>query len=245
MSTLIQSSVWNFCHWVADVPPDETSPAARSKEKRLYSQARLSKMADSRSKNINTNRKKSVKKNRNPIRLCILPFYTIIFTLQKRPNSCLVKPKPQNHKSCQRTAHYMAEASLLSFPFPSCPARFLLLSLQPPCDTKRPLWWRELWSHFIIVGFIYHCCRYYLCNLRLQHVYHWPGIVQPLTTQLAVQAMCPVWLTPDKCWGREATDWRALTNLCCSPVHSWTCVCNFVCKQFMASILPQLNFQPL
>ena len=128
-------------------------------------------MADSRSKNINMNRKKSVKKNGNPIRLCILPFYTIIFTLQKRPNSCLVKPKPQNHKSCQRTALYMAEASLLSFPFPSCPTRFLLLSPQPPCDTKRPLWWRELWSHFIIVGIIYHCCRYYLCNLFIMQGY--------------------------------------------------------------------------
>ena len=33
------SSVWNFCHWVADVPPLETSPAAKSKEKRMFSQA--------------------------------------------------------------------------------------------------------------------------------------------------------------------------------------------------------------
>ena len=40
----------------------------------------------------------------------------------------------------------------------------------------------------------------------------------------------------------EATDWRALANLCYSPVHSWTCVCNFDCKQFIASILPQLSF---
>ena len=32
-------SVWNFCRWSgADVPPGETSIAARSKEKRLYSQ---------------------------------------------------------------------------------------------------------------------------------------------------------------------------------------------------------------
>ena len=36
------SSVWNFCHWVADVPPRETSPAARSEEKRLFWQARRS-----------------------------------------------------------------------------------------------------------------------------------------------------------------------------------------------------------
>ena len=31
------SSVWDFCHWVADVPPLETSPAAKSEEKRLFS----------------------------------------------------------------------------------------------------------------------------------------------------------------------------------------------------------------
>ena len=30
------SSVWNFCHWGADVPPGETSLAGRSKEKGLY-----------------------------------------------------------------------------------------------------------------------------------------------------------------------------------------------------------------
>ena len=35
------SLVWNFCRWGADVPPDETSLATRSKEKRLYSQARI------------------------------------------------------------------------------------------------------------------------------------------------------------------------------------------------------------
>ena len=35
------SSVWNFCHWVADVPPRETSPVAKSKEKRMFSQASL------------------------------------------------------------------------------------------------------------------------------------------------------------------------------------------------------------
>ena len=34
------SSVWNFCPWVADViPPRETSPAAKSEEKRMFSQA--------------------------------------------------------------------------------------------------------------------------------------------------------------------------------------------------------------
>ena len=35
------SLVWNFCCWSADVLPDETSLATRSKEKRLYSQARI------------------------------------------------------------------------------------------------------------------------------------------------------------------------------------------------------------
>ena len=34
------SSVWNFCHWVADVPPCETSPEAKSEEKRMFPQAR-------------------------------------------------------------------------------------------------------------------------------------------------------------------------------------------------------------
>ena len=35
------SSVWNFCRWVADVPPRETSPAAKSEEKRMFSQATI------------------------------------------------------------------------------------------------------------------------------------------------------------------------------------------------------------
>ena len=33
------TSLWNFCRWVADVPPRETFPAARSEEKWLFSQA--------------------------------------------------------------------------------------------------------------------------------------------------------------------------------------------------------------
>ena len=33
------SSVWNFCCWVADVPPGETSLAVKSEEKRMFSQA--------------------------------------------------------------------------------------------------------------------------------------------------------------------------------------------------------------
>ena len=36
------SSVWNFCRWVADVPPRETSPAAKSEEKRMFSQTMFS-----------------------------------------------------------------------------------------------------------------------------------------------------------------------------------------------------------
>ena len=34
------SSVWNFCRWVADFPPRETSPAAKSEEKLMFSQVR-------------------------------------------------------------------------------------------------------------------------------------------------------------------------------------------------------------
>ena len=37
--TNFTSSVWNFCRWVADVP-HETSPAMKSEEKRMFSQAR-------------------------------------------------------------------------------------------------------------------------------------------------------------------------------------------------------------
>ena len=33
------SSVWNFCRWVADVPPRETSPATRREKKQLFWQA--------------------------------------------------------------------------------------------------------------------------------------------------------------------------------------------------------------
>ena len=32
------SSVRNFCCWIVDVPPRETSPAAKSEEKRMFSQ---------------------------------------------------------------------------------------------------------------------------------------------------------------------------------------------------------------
>ena len=39
LRTDITSSVWNFCRWDADVHPREMSPAERSVEKRLFSQA--------------------------------------------------------------------------------------------------------------------------------------------------------------------------------------------------------------
>ena len=35
-------SVQNFCRWIADVPPRKTSPAGKSEEKRLLSQAGFS-----------------------------------------------------------------------------------------------------------------------------------------------------------------------------------------------------------
>ena len=38
------SSVWNLCRGVADVPPRETSPAAKSVEKRMFSQANNNRM---------------------------------------------------------------------------------------------------------------------------------------------------------------------------------------------------------
>ena len=38
--TNFTSSVWNFCRLVADVSPRGTSPAAKSKEKQMFSQAR-------------------------------------------------------------------------------------------------------------------------------------------------------------------------------------------------------------
>ena len=78
-------------------------PSSESKEKRLYSQGRLCKMADNRSKYVNMNRKKSVKKNRNPIRLCILPFYTIIFTTPFKSVQ-IVAWLSQNHRQATNPA---------------------------------------------------------------------------------------------------------------------------------------------
>ena len=39
------SSVWNFCHWVADVPPCETSSTTRSKEWQLFYYLSLSSLS--------------------------------------------------------------------------------------------------------------------------------------------------------------------------------------------------------
>ena len=91
-------------------------------------------------KTENMNCKKTVKQNRNPIRLRILPFNTIIFTTAFKSIQ-IVGWFSQNHKTA--TPHYMAKSSLLSSPFPSCPARFLFLSPQPPYNTKGPLRRRE------------------------------------------------------------------------------------------------------
>ena len=88
-------------------------------------------------KTKNMNCKKTVKQNRNPIRLRILPFNTIIFTTAFKS----IQNHSQNHRTA--TPHYMAESSLLSSPFPSCPARFLFISPQPSYNTKRPLRRRE------------------------------------------------------------------------------------------------------
>ena len=38
---ILRHQYWNFCRWDADFPLGQTSLMARSKEKRLYSQAKL------------------------------------------------------------------------------------------------------------------------------------------------------------------------------------------------------------
>ena len=45
------SSVWNFCRWVADVPPRETSPVAKSEDKRMFTQASLGSVLQSKKEN--------------------------------------------------------------------------------------------------------------------------------------------------------------------------------------------------
>ena len=52
IQTDFTSSVCNFCRWGADVLPGQTSPAARSKEKRLYSQAAPKKVNKHETKRI-------------------------------------------------------------------------------------------------------------------------------------------------------------------------------------------------
>ena len=94
-------------------------------------------MADNRSKALQkpTNRKKSVKQNRNFIRLRIPTFYTIIFTTAFKIVQ-IVASFSQNH----RTARYMAEASLPLFHLPIVPRELTYLLLPShPYDTKTPL----------------------------------------------------------------------------------------------------------
>ena len=58
MLTLIYVISMEFCRWVADVPPCETSPALKSEEKQLFSQARphLHMKTDIAKTNITNNR---------------------------------------------------------------------------------------------------------------------------------------------------------------------------------------------
>ena len=98
-------------------------PSSESKEKRLYSQGRLCKMADNRSKYINMNRKKSVKKNRNPIRLCILPFYTIIFTTPFKSVQ-IVAWLSQNHRQATNPAREPHIIWQRPSPLSACPRAF-------------------------------------------------------------------------------------------------------------------------
>ena len=88
-------------------------------------------MADNSSKNMNC--KKSVKQNRNPIRLCILPFYTIIFTAMFKSIQ-IVGWFGQNHRAANpaRELHIIWQRPLFSLP-PShhspCALFFFLPSL--------------------------------------------------------------------------------------------------------------------
>ena len=94
-------------------------------------------------KTKNMNCKKTVKQNRNPIRLRILPFYTIIFTTAFKSIQIVgwlsqtTEPqiRPENPRLYGRVLSSL-------FPLPIV-LRFPFLSPQPPYNTKRPLWRRE------------------------------------------------------------------------------------------------------
>ena len=60
-------------------------------------------------------------------------YYYLPNSLQNRPDIRLVYPKPQNRKYCQRTARYMAEASL---PIPIFPCAFFFF-LSPAIPTTQ------------------------------------------------------------------------------------------------------------
>ena len=114
-------------------------------------------------KTKNMNCKKTVKQNRNPIRLRILPFNTIIFTTAFKS----IQNHSQNHRTA--TSHYMAESSLLSSPFPSCPTRFLFISPQPPYNTKRPLRRREFRIRKVQLGPVSRTSRNVLVTFRARN----------------------------------------------------------------------------
>ena len=87
-------------------------------------------------KTKNMNCKKTVKQNRNPIRLRILPFNTIIFTTAFK--------SIQNHSQNHRTQpHTIWQSPLFSLPPSHRAPRASFLFPQPPYNTKRPLRRRE------------------------------------------------------------------------------------------------------
>ena len=97
-------------------------------------------MADNRSKALQkpTNPKKSVKQNRNFIRLRMLTFYTIIFTTAFKIVQ-IVASYNENHRTANpaREPHVIWQRPrFLSFPFPSCPAR-LLFFFSPAIPTTQ------------------------------------------------------------------------------------------------------------
>ena len=95
------------------------------------------------------NCQKTVKRNRNPIRLRILPFNTIIFTTAFKS----IQNHSQNHRTA--TPHYMAESSLLSSPSHRAPrASFLFLPSLPttqrgPCGGESLGYERSSWGPFL------------------------------------------------------------------------------------------------
>ena len=85
----------------------------------------------------------------------------------KRLNSFLVKLKLQNCKSCQRTARYMEELRPFFSPFPShrAPRGFFFFLPSLPATQRGLCGGERCGATSSLWAFIYHCCRYYLCNL--------------------------------------------------------------------------------